>query len=796
MEVTSQNHWGGGCSNIFPLILQRDSDKKGGYMLEEKSVKNWLKRRVRFTQAPLVAFLITGGIGYAAPDNVPGSGTGVAIGTGSNAQRDGVVAIGRGAQTKYDGGTGYPEVNGDVAIGLNATTHSYYDQSGSVAIGKNSYVENAVGRQEKLFAFNQTGFNGLFGMGSLPKKPDKVVTGVAIGDNTYVRTGGTMVGSHNYRGKIGDITVSTDSLDEKRIAGLGIYSTTLGANSFTNGTVATTSGALNVISSDYDGNDATKATKNFGATITGSLNSIESATSSNNVSGLANAVVGTANKTNNSNGSLIFGAGNKITNSIAGVNSAAITGSAFGGGPASITDMSEKVRKLVKDSKSAGSTMAFGGGNTADWTQSSAMIGVNNTITGKENAVAKKNMINGYENTITESSENIVSGTNYSVSGEGKNILMGFNKDKNEVNKTMVVALGNNIKVNTDNSVYLGNGSTDAKDTATKGMAKYDKETINGKEKTFAGGTPDGIVSVGSIGKERRIQNVAAGLISKDSTDAVNGSQLFAVAEELKSQAGASVTPDKITEKGNIKSSSDIKVTGSGNDRLIGTGDISLTINDKAITKEKLSEDIQNKIDSIGTGKIEKNNQNTVTGDTVYNYVKQNDKKIDGKVDKEEFHNYQNTTNDRMNKMESETRHVGALSASLAALHPMQFDPLQKTQVMAGLGTYRDKQAIAVGVAHYFNENLMMTAGVSLGEDTRNKSMANVGITWKIGRDDDRKDFPERYKEGPLGAVYMMQMEMEQVMNENKDLKKLTQTQQQEIETMKQQIKMLMGKVK
>ena len=763
-------------------------------MLEEKSVKNWLKRRVRFTQALLVTFLITGGNGYAAPDNVDGNGTGVAIGTGSNAQRDGVVAIGRNAHTKYDGGTGYPEVNGDVAIGLNATTHSYYDQSGSVAIGKNSYVENTVGIQEKLFAFNQTGFNSM-GFGSLPKKPDKVVTGVAIGDNTYVRTGGTMVGSHNYRGKIGDITVSTDSYTEKRIAGLGIYSTTLGANSFTNGTVATTSGALNVISSDYDGNNATKATKNFGATITGSLNSIESATSSNNVSGLANAVVGTANRTNNSNGSLIFGAGNEITNSIADVSSAAITGSAFGG-PASITRMSKDVRKLVKDSKSAGSTMAFGGGNTADWTQSSAMIGVNNTITGTEDAVAKKNMINGYENTIKNSSENIVSGTNYSVSGEGKNILMGFNKDKNEVNKTMVVALGNNIKVNTDNSVYLGNGSTDAEATATKGTAKYDKEIINGKEKTFAGGTPAGIVSVGSTGKERRIQNVAAGLISKDSTDAVNGSQLFAVAEELKSQAGASVTPDKITEKGNIKSSSDIKVIGSGNDRLIGAGDISLTINDKAITKEKLSENIQNKIDSIGTGKIEKNNQNTVTGDTVYNYVKQNNQKIDGKVDKEEFHNYQNTTNDRMNKMESETRHVGALSASLAALHPMQFDPLQKTQVMAGLGTYRDKQAIAVGVAHYFNENLMMTAGVSLGEDTRNKSMANVGITWKIGRDDDRKDFPERYKEGPLGAVYMMQMEMEQVMNENKDLKKLTQTQQQEIETMKQQIKMLMGKVK
>lgn len=96
----------------------------------------------------------------AAPaTNPPGQGLGVAIGAGSNAQRDGVVAIGKNAHTNYAGGSGYANVNGDVAIGENATTHSYYDQSGSVAIGKNSYVENTIGQQDKLFAFNQTSFN-------------------------------------------------------------------------------------------------------------------------------------------------------------------------------------------------------------------------------------------------------------------------------------------------------------------------------------------------------------------------------------------------------------------------------------------------------------------------------------------------------------------------------------------------------------------------------------------------------------------------------------------------------------
>ena len=496
-------------------------------MLEEKNVKHWLKRKVKFTEALLVAFLITGGIGYAAPDNVDGKGTGVAIGTGSDAQRDGVVAIGRGAHTNYAGGSGYSEVNGDVAIGLNATTHSYYDQSGSVAIGKNSYVENTVGIQEKLFAFNQTPFNK-WGFGSLPQEPDKVVTGVAIGDNTYVRTGGTMVGSHNYRGKIGDITVSTDEYKTKRMAGLGIYSTTLGANSFTNGTVATTSGALNVISSDYDGNDATKATKNFGATITGSLNSIESATSSNNVSGLANAVVGTANRTNNSNGSLIFGAGNEITNSIANVKTDAITGSAFGG-PDSITSMSEKVRKLVKDSESAGSTMAFGGGNKADWTQLTAMIGVNNTITGESGKIAKLNMVNGYKNTVTNANNNIIMGNEH-TSTKDNNIMIGGLSKADTRNVANTVSVGYDAKVTVEGGVALGHQSVAAVD---KGKAGFDitKNTASTDENATWKAT-HAALSVGDVEKKvtRQITGVAAGT---EDTDVVNVAQLKKVKDSI-----------------------------------------------------------------------------------------------------------------------------------------------------------------------------------------------------------------------------------------------------------------------
>ena len=463
----------------------------------------------------------------SAADNVAGAGSGVAIGTGSNAQRDGVVAIGKGAHTNYAGGSGYAKVNGDVAIGENATTHSYYDQSGSVAIGKNAYVENTIGRQEKLFAFNQTTFN-TFGMGSLPQQPDKVVTGVAIGDNTYVRTGGTMIGSHNYRGKIGDITVNTDTYAEKRKAGLGLYSTTLGSNSFTNGTVATTTGALNVISSNYDGNNIANATRNFGATINGSLNSIESATATNNYSGLSNTVVGTANRTNNSNGSLIFGAGNEITNSITNIDAGAITPGLFGG-PSSVTKLSEDVRNLVKDNKSGGSTLAIGGGNKADYTQLTSMTGVNNTVTGTAGNVAKLNYVTGYNNTITNASNNIVMGNDHTITADNTIAIGGLSSGETR-SVANTTTIGYDAKASVEGGVALGYKSNA---TVDKGAAGYDISTKAASTDTSSTWKATAsAVSVGDVANDvtRQITSVAAGT---NDTDAVNVAQLKKVETKI-----------------------------------------------------------------------------------------------------------------------------------------------------------------------------------------------------------------------------------------------------------------------
>lgn len=303
--------------------------------------------------------VLMGGYTANAADTTTGSGSGVAYGTGSNAPKAENVAIGKDATISYSGGVGMPST-GDIVIGNKAKTNNYFDQGGGIAIGSNSFVENMVGGLERSFDFNQAGYNTLpfIGKYGLPKHPDKMVTGVAIGQNTYARSGSVMLGTHNYKGALGDVTVDSAGV---RFHNLLPFATALGANSYSHGLFSSVTGAYSIISSDY-GSNSSAASKNFGATITGSLNSIESATSSSNYSGVANSIVGTANRTANSNGSLIFGAGNEITNSID-----SLSGTPTDGG-ASAKDLADTLRSAVRNSESGGATLAIGGGNKADYT--------------------------------------------------------------------------------------------------------------------------------------------------------------------------------------------------------------------------------------------------------------------------------------------------------------------------------------------------------------------------------------------------------------------------------------------
>jgi len=125
-------------------------------------------------------------------------------------------------------------------------------------------------------------------------------------------------------------------------------------------------------------------------------------------------------------------------------------------------------------------------------------------------------------------------------------------------------------------------------------------------------------------------------------------------------------------------------------------------------------------------------------------------------------------TSQAINQVAGEVQRVGAHAAAIAALKPIQYDPLEPTQVMAGVGNYRGETAAALGLAHYTNENTMFNIGVSVGG---NHNMVNAGVTHKFGYSPEKKNIPDRYKAGPISSVYVMQDEVSSLKKENAEQK-------------------------
>lgn len=464
----------------------------------------------------------------SAADVTAGAGNGIAYGTGSDAPKIENVAIGNGAQIGYSNGAS--AATGDIVVGNGANINNYASQGGSVAIGKNAKIENMAGGVEASFALGQTTFSGnWFSSARIPSDPTKVVGSVAIGDNTFARTGSTMIGSHNYKGDLGDTTVDTATT---RKDALNAYATTVGANSFSNGAFTTNTGTYNIISSEYNGGRMANPVKNLGSTINGSLNSIESKTANNYYSGVANSIVGTANRTFNSNGSIIMGAGNEITNSVT-----SIYGAPEDGGN-SAKELAGKFREAVKESNGGGATMAFGGGNKADYTLRTSMIGVNNTVTGVRGDQSKDNLALGVGNTGTKVQHMTVIGSKNTVSDAKNTVIVGDNRTVTGANNTVIigssdngtttavhdaVALGHNTDVSIEGGVALGSGS---KATVAAGAVGYDILTNAPSTDTSATWKSTvSAVSVGDVanGVTRQITSVAVGT---NDTDAVNVAQL------------------------------------------------------------------------------------------------------------------------------------------------------------------------------------------------------------------------------------------------------------------------------
>ena len=478
-------------------------------------------KRVRSMTAVVAAAMMLTGFG------------GMAIEAANPASGDTNITIGKGASVSiWNGVTGHDGfTSGYISIGENAFAwdgeHTYKDK----------YAR--IGTKEYALDFNQGAVGGAESFFGIPYKfrvtdGTKLAGAIAIGKNTMARTGSVMIGDHTYKGKLGDIEVDPSN---KMNLNNGVYSTTLGTSSYNSGSMATVTGALSIAS----GNKDTKDTQNFGATIYGSLNSIESSTTSNSASGMSNSVLGFGNRTQNANASLVWGTGNEVTNSIEDVKFST------NWNKTSASDAQKEIIKAMQSSQFAGgSVMAIGGGNKADWATYSQLLGVQNTLTGTEKDVSTLTLINGYKNAVTNAQNTTIIGSNNTATNIKSTIVMG---DHNTLEgRKNVISLGNQNTVGADDAVAIGNGTTvkaesgvaigvgsvaDRVAESEKGArGEFAPDTIpTGQESTWT--STKGAVSVGDTANNitRQITNVAAG---SEDTDAVNVAQLRQVASQAK----------------------------------------------------------------------------------------------------------------------------------------------------------------------------------------------------------------------------------------------------------------------
>lgn len=506
-------------------------------------------KRVRSMTAVVAAAMMLTGFG------------GMAIEAANLANEDVNIAVGKGASTNTTMGNPPGLVSGYIAIGENASAWNGGNPDG-------------IGRKESYLDFNQ----GAVSPSSLFTKAKvtdgtKLAGAIAIGKNTMARTGSVTVGDYTYVGKLGDIEVDPAN---RLTLNNGVYSTTLGASSYNGGSMSAVTGAFSIISNN--GSSTLYGAQNFGATIYGSLNSIESSKSSGLwtgtglVAGNANSVLGFGNRTQNTNASLVWGTGNEVTNSIEDlkINNPYWHDVSASGAQQQIIDA------MRSDQYAGGSVMAIGGGNKADWATYSQLLGVQNTLTGTETDVSKLTMISGYKNTVANAKNTTVIGYNNNATNVKSTIIMG---DENTLEGLQgVISLGNKntIDADADDAVAIGNGTTvSAKSGVAIGVGSV-ADRVAGSLGAFAPDTSTvgalstwrstaGAVSVGStVGNiTRQITNVAAG---SEDTDAVNVAQLKKALESIDIDAGTGIKVDKITNDGKTTYKISTNIVGSTTD--------------------------------------------------------------------------------------------------------------------------------------------------------------------------------------------------------------------------------------
>lgn len=687
-----------------------------------------------------------------------------------------------------------------VAIGDGALVTEDVDLPGAVAIGKKAKVLNGAGRQEYYLGFDQSNWNVKRGWTGIKvegvKDPNRVPTGIAIGTNSFARTGSIQIGAHTYQGTMGGTDVTNGTNGEAN----HINQTTVGTNTFNKGVFGTMLGAYSISTGDFDSsggmNSMNYGGQNFGSTIAGSLNTIQSKGHGGSA-GIANSIVGLANATENTNGTLIFGAGNKVTNSnkyMSGLPNG------FSKGAATPDELIEKLRKMTIDSESGGSTMVIGGGNTADYTMASQIMGVNNTLTGTQDKVSSHNLVDGFknkaenvthvtmigsDNEVKDTTGAVLLGDKRKLTGADGSIVLGSADESAETNVKDATVIGHNANTTVASGVALGSDSV-----ADRGKA--DAATVYLNDKKGVKETVKGdlaAVSVGNTNATRQITGVAAGT---EDTDAVNVAQLKAAAKDI----AGSITDTKLKADTNglsldgtklnlsVEDTAGNKVTGSvdlkdfkgavsttytlkgeendnntttiflkGSDNkeqqvTVATKDTRNTIveSDTVAVEATEQEDksVEYKLNVKTDGKVEKDNKGIVTGGTVYNETRI---EKDGKYIKVE-----NTAGQNLTALDKQ---VGANTTNITKLGN-SIDAMGDRVNRVGAGAAAlaalhpldfdpdDKWDFAAGYGNYKGANAAaIGAYYRPNEDTMfsvggsfggGENMVNAGVSVKLGQ--------------------------------------------------------------
>ena len=463
---------------------------------------------------------------------------------------------------------------------------------------------------------------------------------------------------------------------------------------------------------------------------------------------------------------------------------------------------------------------AFGTWNQADGERSS-VFGSQYKVTGEASGAfgVGKSLLNNLTGKydydyVNEGKDSYMIGNyNKIASGSNNNFILGNNVSIGSGIQNSV-ALGNNSTVSSSNEVSVGSGTlkrkitnvADGEVSATSTDAVTGKQLYSGEgidvnawqnkldvTKKDASNLSASDISAwkSKLGVGNSISNSATstGSTGLGADNNVTGEYSTAVGYKNKvsgNHSGAFGDPNVVTGNGSYAFGNDNTIKGDnnfvlGNNVTIDAGiqnSVALGNNSTVSSSNEVSvgsKGKERKITNVADGEVSATSTDAVNGRQLYNAMQNSN------------NTFKNEVNEKIDNVKNEVRNVGSLSAALAGLHPMQYDPKAPTQVMVALGHYKNKQAVAIGASYHFNDRFMMSTGIALSGEKRTETMANVGFTIKLG-----KGSGVAYNETPQ---YVVQNEVKRLTVENQELKEKVNAQGAENKDLKERVQKLEEKL-